>query len=188
MNSSNNITQLLSNAAEGEKSAMDQLFPLVYDELRRVSENQLRGERKNHTINATALVHEAYIRIAGNDNINLQNRNHFFVIAAKCMRDILIDYARKRNAAKRGGDHILITLNEQDVEQEIRAEELIMLDESLEELQDEDPRVSKVVELKFFGGLTYDEIAGVLSVSVPTVRRDWRFARAWLSNAMKGSN
>jgi RNA polymerase sigma factor (TIGR02999 family) len=184
MMNNKNITRLLLDIDKGDKSAIEQLFPVVYNQLRRMSENQLRKERKNHTINTTALIHEVYIKIAGKDEIDIKNRSNFFAIAAKCMRDILVDYARRRKAAKRGGDKTIITLNEQELKREIRAEELIVLDDVLDELQNEMPRVSKVVEMKFFAGLSYAEIAEALSVSVPTVRRDWQFAQAWLSKAL----
>lgn len=179
------ITKLLLRVSQGDKSAVDKLFPLVYNELRRMSRNQLKGERKHHTINATALVHEAYIRFVGKDNLDMNNRAHFFCLAAKSMREILIDYARKRRAAKRGGDQPLVTFDEHSMKREARAEELIELDDMLKALQSEVPRASQIVELKFFGGLTYDEIANVLSISVPTVRRDWRFAQAWLGAALR---
>ncbi len=179
------ITRLLVRAGQGNRAAVDQLFPIVYDELRRLSRNRLRGERGNHTMNATALVHEAYLKLVGMDDIDWRNRAHFFALSAKSMRRILVDYARKRSADKRGGDQPLVTFDERSVKREARADELIALDEALDDLQGELPRVSKVVELKFFGGLTHQEIASVLKVSVPTVRRDWRFAQAWLGDAMR---
>jgi len=184
MNNALNTTQLLKKISAGDKSAWDKLFPLVYNELHRISENQLHNERKNHTINATALVHDAYIKITGKDEIHIDDRVHFFAIAAKCMREILIDYARKRKAEKRGGAKTMITFDEQKVVREFRDDELLFLNDSLQELEKEVPRVSKVVELKFFAGLSYNEIAQVLAVSVPTVRRDWRFGKAWLGKAL----
>ncbi len=179
------ITKLLINLSGGDQSVAENLFPMVYNELRRLAQDQLRGERKYHTLNATALVHEAYIKLVDKNEMTWQNRAYFFAVCAKCMRQILIDYTRKRKAEKRGGDLPLVTFDEQSVKREARAEELVALDEALQELENSEQRVSKVVELKFFGGLTYEEIAEVLNISVPTVRRDWRFAQAWLSEALR---
>lgn len=179
------VTQLLLRVGQGDRPAVDQLFRMVYDELRRLSQNQLKRERQHHTMNATALVHEAYLRLVGNEVIAWQNRAHFFAVAARSMRQILIDYARQRKAEKRGGDQPVVTFQEDAMKREARADELIALDEALQQLHREVPRVSDVVELKFFGGLTYEEIAKVLAVSVPTVRRDWRFAQAWLSRELR---
>lgn len=179
------ITKLLINLSGGDQSVLENLFSLIYDELRRLAQSQLRSERKFHTLNATALVHEAYIKLVDKSEVNWQNRAHFFALAAKSMRQILIDYARKRKAEKRGADLPLVTFDEQSVKCEARADELLAMDEALQELENAEQRASKVVELKFFGGLTYEEIAEVLGISVPTVRRDWRFAQAWLSEALR---
>jgi RNA polymerase sigma factor (TIGR02999 family) len=179
------ITKLLISLGAGERSAVDKLFPMVYHELRQLAQSQLKGERKHHTLNATALVHEAYLKLVDKSEANWRNRAQFFAVAAKSMRQILIDYARKRKAEKRGGNLPLVTFDEQSVKREARAEELVALDEVLRELQKSEQRASTVVELKFFGGLTYEEIAEVLGISVPTVRRDWRFAQAWLSDALR---
>lgn len=183
--SQNYITRLLVTLSHGDQSVVHDLLPLVYNELRRLAREQLKGERKCHTLNATALVHEAYIKLIDKNKVSWQNRAHFFALAAKSMRQILIDYARKRKAEKRGSDLPLVTFDDQAVTREARAEDLVALDEALQELENSEQRVSKVVELKFFGGLTYEEIAEVLDISVPTVRRDWRFAQAWLSDALR---
>jgi RNA polymerase sigma-70 factor (ECF subfamily) len=179
------VTQLLQELADGDQAVVDSLFPIVYDQLRRLAQGQLRGERKDHTLNATALVHEAYLKLIDQTRVQWQNRAHFFAIAAQAMRRILINYANQRLAQKRGGGEIIATFDEGTMARESRAEELIALDQALERLRELDERQSKVVEYRFFGGLTQDEIAAVLDVSAPTVRRDWRMARAWLSRELK---
>lgn len=183
-NHHNEITQLLLDLSGGNRSAVDVLMPLVYEELRQMAHRQLRQERQGHTLNTTALVHEAYLKLIDQQRVNWQNRAHFFALAAQAMRRILINYANNRLAQKRGGGQPLVTFNEQSVVQEARAEELVALDEALSELAKLNERQSKVVECQFFGGLTHEEIATALGVSVPTVRRDWRLARAWLSREL----
>jgi RNA polymerase sigma factor (TIGR02999 family) len=178
------ITQLLLELSGGNRSAVDALMPLVYEELRQLAHRQLRQERQGHTLNTTALVHEAYLKLIDQQRVNWQNRTHFFALAAQAMRRILINYANNRLAQKRGGGQPLVTFNEQFVVQEARAGELVALDEALAELAKLNERQSKVVECQFFGGLTHEEIAAALGVSVPTVRRDWRLARAWLSREL----
>ncbi|MDX9857569.1 MAG: sigma-70 family RNA polymerase sigma factor [candidate division Zixibacteria bacterium] len=175
------VTVLLNKISEGNESAVNTLLPLVYDELRKLAQWQLRGERSDHTLNATAIVHEAYLKLVDQRNVTWQNRAHFMAIAAQAMRRILIDYARTRQAEKRGGGQPVVTLNEELMQREARAEELILLDQALDKLREHDERQSKVVEYHFFAGLTHEEVAEVLKVSVATVRRDWRLARAWLS-------
>jgi RNA polymerase sigma factor (TIGR02999 family) len=179
------VTQLLQDLAGGDRSVVDSLFPIVYSQLRRQAQGQLRGERKDHTLNATALVHEAYLKLIDQTRVEWQNRAHFFAIAAQAMRRILINYANQRLAQKRGGGAVIATFDEGLVARESRAEELIALDQALERLRELNERQSKVVEYRFFGGLTQEEIAAVLDVSEPTVRRDWRLARAWLSRELK---
>lgn len=179
------VTQLLHELASGDQTVVDSLFPIVYDQLRRLAQGQLRGERKDHTLNATALVHEAYIKLIDQTRVEWQNRAHFFAIAAQAMRRILINYAHQRLAQKRGGGEVIATFDEGTVARESRAEELVALDLALQRLRELSERQSKVVEYRFFGGLTQDEIAAVLDVSAPTVRRDWRLARAWLSRELK---
>lgn len=178
------ITVLLHELSEGNRGVVDALMPLVYDELHAMAERQMRGERANHTLNSTALVHEAYMKLVDQTRVTWQNRAHFFAIAAQSMRRILINYAQARRAQKRGGGQILATFDEEQVVRETRAEELIALDEALERLKELNERQCKVVEFRFFAGLTQEEIAEVLDVSVPTVRRDWRLARAWLSREL----
>jgi len=183
----NEITQLLLDLSGGNRAAVDALMPLVYDELRQLAHRQLIGERRGHTLNTTALVHEAYLKLVDQKRVGWQNRAHFFAIASQAMRRILINYAKGRLAEKRGGGQPLVTFDEQSVVKEARAEELVALDEALSELAQLNERQSKVVECQFFGGLTHEEIAAVLAVSVPTVRRDWRLARAWLSRELNRS-
>ncbi|NNF59163.1 MAG: sigma-70 family RNA polymerase sigma factor [Rhodothermaceae bacterium] len=178
------ITALLVELEGGNRTVVDQLLPHVYDELQVMAHRQLRGERSDHTLNTTALVHEAYIKLADQDQATWQNRAHFFGIAALAMRRILINYAHKRRAEKRGGGAVVATLVEGEVAKEARAEELIALDEALDRLAQLSERQAKIVELWFFGGLTQEEIAEVLDISVPTIRRDWRMARAWLSREL----
>lgn len=183
----NQITQLLLDLSGGNRAAVDALMPLVYEELRQLAHRQLRRERQGHTLNTTALVHEAYLKLIDQQRVNWQNRAHFFALAAQAMRRILINYANNRLAQKRGGGQFLVTFNEQSVVQEARAEELVALDEALSTLAKLNARQSQVVEFQFFGGLRHEEIAEVLGVSVPTVRRDWRLARAWLSRELTNS-
>jgi RNA polymerase sigma factor (TIGR02999 family) len=181
----NEITQLLMDISGGNRAAVDLLVSLIYEELQVLARRQLRGERASHTLNTTALVHEAYLKLVDQQRVGWQNRAHFFAIAAQAMRRILINHAKSRSAEKRGGGQPLATFDERSVMPEARAEELVALDEALAELTKLNARQSQVVEYHFFGGLTYEEIAEVLAVSVPTVRRDWRLARAWLSRQLK---
>jgi RNA polymerase sigma factor (TIGR02999 family) len=181
------ITRLLGELSGGNRSIVNALLPLVYDELRNMASRQLRGERRNHTLNATALVHEAYIKLVDQRNVEWQNRAHFFAIAAQAMRRILINYAKSRLAEKRGGGEPVATFNDKFMGKEPRAEELVALDEALTRLKSMSERQSSVVEYHFFGGLTHEEIAEVLGVSLPTVRRDWRLAKAWLSRELRNS-
>lgn len=178
------ITQLLGQLVGGDRSVVDAILPLVYDELRRMAQGQLRGERPDHTLNATALVHEAYLKLVNQNQVNWQNRAHFLAIAAQAMRRILISYARARLAEKRGRGEPAVTFNDELMGKEANAGELIALDEALVKLQSASERQCRVVELRFFGGLTESEIAEVMGISVPTVKRDWRLARAWLSREL----
>lgn len=184
-NISSEITQLLIDLSEGNRDAVDSLMPLVYSGLHQIAERQLRGERAGHTLNSTALVHEAYLKLVDQNQVNWQNRSHFFAIASQAMRRILINYANSKKAQKRGGGDILATLDESEIIGETRADELLLLDDLLKELETMNERQSKVVEYRFFGGLTHEEIAEVLKVSIPTVRLDWRLAKAWLSRELK---
>jgi RNA polymerase sigma factor (TIGR02999 family) len=175
-----NVTELLAELTGGNQAIVNALLPLIYDELHRMAQNQLQRERKDHTLNATALVHEAYLKLVDQSRVSWQNRAHFLGVAAQAMRRILINYAQQRRAQKRGGDLVATTFDEDLFPDEGRADRLIDLDEALERLKALNERQATVVECRFFGGLTHEEAAEVLGVSVPTVRRDWRLARAWL--------
>jgi RNA polymerase sigma-70 factor, ECF subfamily len=178
------VTQLLIALREGEREAVDRLVPLVYAELRRLAAFYLKSERAGHTLQPTALVHEAFLRLVDAD-VQWQNRGHFFALAANLMRRILVDYARKYQAEKRGGGEAKVSLEEAFVFAQERPREMIALDEALQRLAEIDPRRSQVVELKFFGGLSHEEIAEVLGVHKNTVLRDWNLARAWLKTQME---
>jgi len=174
------VTELLLELREGRAGAMDRLFPLVYEELRRVAHRALRGERTGHTLGTTGLIHEAYIRLADQTRLEYRDRAHFYGIAARAMRHILVDYARRHRAAKRGGAQRPIVLDEALLGIEDRAEALVALDDALRELEGLDPRLSQVVQCRFFGGLTEEETGEVLGVTARTVRRDWLKAKGWL--------
>ena len=186
MSSQTGITQLLADAGAGDRAALDALLPLVYQELRRLADHYLRGERPDHTLQATALVHEAYLRLVGQTGISWQNRAHFFSVAAQVMRHILVDHARSHNAEKRGGGEPRLSLDEAVSFFEERDVGLVALDDALNELAGMDGRQARVVELRFFGGLTTEEIAEVLKVSTDAVRSDWRMAKAWLHRELSG--
>jgi RNA polymerase sigma factor (TIGR02999 family) len=180
-----NLTGLLIEWRQGNKAALNQLTPLVYDELRRIAHRYVQRERNGHTLGTTALVNEAYLRLARQEKIEWQNRSHFFAVTAQVMRHILIDHARRRHFAKHGGAALHVSLAEAELMSPERARELVALDEALEELAHLDLRKSRVVELRYFGGLGLEETAEVLEISVMTVRRDWRAAKAWLFRRMK---
>ena len=171
------VTRLLSAYRGGARDALDRLLPLVYEELRAVAGRQLRRERPDHTLHATALVHEAYVKLAGGGGVEAGDRAHFLAIAARAMRQVLVDHARRRMAAKRGGDWAVTTLSDGHHGVDFRPEEMLALDRALEQLE---PRQRQVVEYRFFAGMEEAEIAAVLDVSERTVRRDWVKARAWL--------
>lgn len=181
------ITQLLAEWSEGNQAALDRLYPLVYKELRRLAHGYLRRERKGHTLQTTALINEAYLRLVDQKHVHWANRSHFFGISAQIMRRILIDHARRYDYSKRGGGARRISLNEGAVVEKQRARELLMLDEALKSLATIDSRRSQVVELRYFGGLNNEEIAEVLKISENTVTRDWNMARAWLYQELSGS-
>jgi RNA polymerase sigma-70 factor, ECF subfamily len=181
------ITQLLAQWSEGNQAALDKLYPLVYKELRRLAHGYLRRERKGHTLQTTALINEAYLRLVDQKHVHWANRSHFFGISAQIMRRILIDHARRYDYAKRGGAAQRISLTEAAVVSKDRARALLLLDEALSSLAKIDPRRSHVVELRYFGGLSNEEIAGVLKISENTVTRDWNLARAWLYQELSGS-
>ncbi len=179
------ITQLLQAIGDGDAGAGAQLMPVVYDELRQLAHRQLRRERTDHTLNTTALVHEAYLKLVQQDAAGWRNRGHFFGIAVQAMRRILVDYARRRIADKRGGGLAPVSLDEATIKVEERAVELIALDEALTRLAGFDERAAKLVECRFFGGLSIDETADALGVSPATVKRDWAAARAWLYRELR---
>lgn len=174
------ITLLLQAWNHGDEAALEQLIPLVYDELHRLARHYMHNERAGHVLQTTVLVNEAYLRLLGARQIEWHDRTHFFAIAARLMRRILVDFARKRNYQKRGGGEIQIPLDEAPAVAYSLNEDVIAVDEALEKLARFDERKSRVVELRFFGGLTEEEIATTLQVSLETVKRDWRLAKSWL--------
>ncbi|MDX1532262.1 MAG: sigma-70 family RNA polymerase sigma factor [Rhodothermales bacterium] len=178
------LTALLARARRGDENAVDAVLPRVYDELHALAHRQLRSERAGHTLNTTALVHEAYLKLVDQTRVEWQNRAHFFAIAATAMRRILINYAHRRKAQKRGGGVAAVTLDEEAQGLPTRIEDLLALDQALDRLAAQSERQARVVELRFFAGLKEEEIAEALGVSAPTVRRDWRFARTWLSREL----
>jgi RNA polymerase sigma factor (TIGR02999 family) len=180
------VTGILKEWSDGDKDAPLKLMPLVYEELRRLARDYLRRERSDHTLQATALVHEAYVRMVGAQNVGWQNRAHFYGVAARLMRGILVDHARAHAALKRGGPAQKFTLDEARALPAGRAPDLVALDDALKLLGQTYPRKSEVVELKFFGGLEAKEIAEVLGVSEKTVMRDWNFAKLWLCRELSG--
>jgi len=178
--SPHSVTALLLDWSDGNKESLDKLIPVVYHELRRQAARHLRRERREHTLQTTGLIHEAYLRLIDQKNVRWQNRAHFFGIAAKLMRQILVDHARKNQAAKRGGMDIKLSLEEATLISKGRDMNLMALDEALTRLATIDPRKGRVVELRYFGGLTMDETAEVLEVSLATTKHDWSMAKAWL--------
>jgi RNA polymerase sigma factor (TIGR02999 family) len=182
------LTQLLVDWCSGDESAPDKLFPLVYQELKRIARRHLRKEMPGHTLQTTALVNDAYLRLVDQKRVSWQNRAHFYAIAAQTMRRILLDHARSQARLKRGGAVCKVSLDEAAMVSAGQAAELLVLDEALQELARIDPRRSKVVELRFFGGLSNSEIAEVLKIAPNTVIRDWNMARAWLYREMSDPN
>lgn len=178
--SPHSVTALLLDWSNGNKESLDKLIPVVYHELRRQAARHLRRERREHTLQTTGLIHEAYLRLVDQKNVRWQNRAHFFGIAAKLMRQILVDHARKNQAAKRGGMDIKLSLEEVTLVSEERDMNLMDLDAALTTLATIDPRKGRIVELRYFGGLTMDETAEVLGVSLATAKHDWSMAKAWL--------
>jgi RNA polymerase sigma factor (TIGR02999 family) len=181
------ITELLAEWRDGNQSALDELYPLVYNELHRLARRYMSRERKGHTLQATALINEAYVRLVDQKNVQWANRSHFFAISAQIMRRILIDHARRHGYAKRGGGAHQVSLEEAATVVPDQSQELLRLDEALKSLAEMDPRRSQVVELRYFGGLNNEEIADVLQISENTVTRDWNMARAWLYQQLTGS-
>jgi RNA polymerase sigma-70 factor, ECF subfamily len=183
--SSPDVTVLLSELTRGNQEAAEKLVPLVYDELKRLARSYMRRERPDHTLQATALVHEAYLKLVRQQAVNWQSRSHFFGIAAQLMRRILIDHARGHLREKRGGAKEVLPLNEALVFSPEHSEELVKLDEALERLTQFDARQGRIVELRFFGGLTVEETAEFLGISPKTVKRDWSVAKAWLHGELR---
>lgn len=181
------VTQMLRQVQDGNREALDELFPIIYKELRRLASSQLANERANHTLQPTALVHEAYMRLIDQHSVNWQNRAHFFSIAAETMRRILVNHAVQRNAQKRGSGVACIELDEaisyhdQAADREL---DIVLLDDALKQLEEFDPTQAKIVELRFFGGLTVEETAEVMKISESTVKREWRMAKSWLKTKL----
>lgn len=179
-----NLTLLLTQMQRGDDQAGAKAIALVYSELHRIASRELRKERPGHLLQTTALIHEAYTRLIGSQGLEIQNRMHFFAVASQQMRRVLVDYARSNNAQKRGGGAAKVALDQVQAGIDPRATNLIALDESLHELERIDPRAAHVVEMRYFGGYSDQEIGEALGISVPTLRRDWEFARSWLFDRM----
>ena len=178
------VTELLARWSNGDVSARDALVPLVYDELRRIARRCLAGQRSDHTLQPTALVHEAYLRLARRDSLDWRDRVHFFAMAAQMMRQILVDHARKQAAAKRGGNAITLVIDEALVASKESNLDVLALDAAMTKLASLDPRQCQIVELRFFGGLSIEETAQVVNISPATTKREWATARLWLHQAM----
>ncbi len=183
-----NVTQLLIGWGKGDKEALDELLPIVYDELRQQAARYLRRERAGHTLQTTALIHEAYLRLVDQKNVKWQNRAHFFGIAAQLMRRILVDHARTKKRAKRGGSDVRVSLTEATVIAKTQDLDVLAIDEALNRLAEIDEQQGKIVELRFFSGMTVEETAEVLGISTATVKRDWSMARAWLHREISGES
>jgi RNA polymerase sigma factor (TIGR02999 family) len=184
---SEHVSRLLQSWAEQDRSARERLMPLVYDELRRLAHHYMRGERPNHTLQTTALVNEVYLRLAGLDRMAWRDRAHFMAMAATLMRRILVDYAREHRSDKRGGDLSITSIGDHDPAAPERPIDLIALDQALTRLAEFDPPQARIVEMRFFGGLTVEETADVLELSPTTVKREWASARAWLHHELTAS-
>ncbi len=182
------VTQLLAAWEQGDQAALDKLLPLVYDELHQMAKRYMSRQDSAHTLQTTALIHEAYLKLVGQPAKHWQNRAHFFGVAAQAMRHILVDYARSHQYAKRGGGATVIELDDALVVSQERAAELVALDDALQELAQVDARKSQVVELRYFGGLSVEETAEVLKISAVTVMRDWSMAKAWLHRELSNSS
>ncbi|PYQ62432.1 MAG: RNA polymerase subunit sigma-70 [Acidobacteria bacterium] len=176
----NDVTGLLLSWRQGDAGALDRLVPLVYDELRRVARRHLRRERPGHSLQATALVHEVYLRLVDVDRMTLKSRTHFFAVAARLMRQILVDHARRKRAGKRGGGVTMMSLDEVSPAAQTSNVDVLALDQALDALSSFDPQQCRVVELRFFAGLNIDEAAEALGISTATVEREWAMAKAWL--------
>src|SRR5258705_972312 len=182
------VTNLLTRWSHGDDAVLAELTPLVYDELRRIAHHHMSGQRSDHTLQTTALVNEAYLRLADQTNPSWQSRAHFCAVAARAMRQILVSYARSQRSQKRGGGALKVELDEAAIVSPEQSKEIVDLHEALERLATLDSRKAQVVELKYFRGLNYDEMAEVLKISPVTVRRDWRFAKAWLYTQLQNAD
>ena len=180
------VTELLHELNAGDRQALDQLLPLVYEALRRIAHRRLMGERAGHTLNTTALVNEAYLKLVDLERISFRDRAHFFGVAAGTMRRLLVDYAVRRNAAKRGGGKAPVTLEDMASGGGVSLEDVLSIEQALTRLEDLEPRHARVVECRFFAGLTVEETAAALDVSAATVKRDWTLARAFLNRELSG--
>jgi RNA polymerase sigma factor (TIGR02999 family) len=185
--SDENITKLLQEHTAGNHAVIDKLIPLVYEEMKQMAHHRLRGERSDHTFNTSALVHEAYLQLIDFDRIDWKNRDQFYGIASRVMRNILVDYAVKRNAQKRGGNRKRVMLRESDVVADQNLHDILSIHQALEKMANIDERQVRVVECRFFGGLTIKETAAALDISEATVNRDWKIARAWLNRELNDS-
>jgi RNA polymerase sigma factor (TIGR02999 family) len=181
------VTGLLRAWSAGDRTALDELTALVYEDLHRLARRHLRSERPDHSLQTTALVNEAYLRLVNYTRLEVLDRAHFFAVSAQAMRRILVDHARRRNA-KRGGDRQRVSLDQASTIEDARSTDLVALDDALRALTERDPRKARVVEMRYFGGLTVDEVASVLGVSAVTVMRDWRVAKAWLYRELTASH
>ena len=186
MDDAPDVTRILQDATRGRRAAVDRAIPLIYDELRRIAQGHLSGERPDHTLTTTALVHEAYLKLVDVQQVEWQDRAHFFAMAARQMRRILIDHARRAGREKRGGDAVVVSLDEATELPALRPESLIRLDGALERLEATNERQCRVVECRCFVGLSVEETAEALNTSQTTVKRDWAFARAWLNRELGG--
>jgi RNA polymerase sigma-70 factor, ECF subfamily len=178
------VTQLLVASSHGDQKALDAIMPMVYDELRRLARSYMRRERPGHTLQTTVLVHEAYMRLLGQD-VSFANRSHFFGIAAKMMRRVLLDHAKGHGRAKRGGGAVKVPIDEPALFSPTPDKDIIALDEALKRLEQMDPERARIVELRYFGGLSNEEISGILDISTATIQRQWAGARAWLFHELK---
>lgn len=181
------ITQLLRKWGSGDREALESVIPMVYDELRRLARRYMSRERPGHTLQTSALVNEAYLKLAGQRKVYWQNRSQFYGIAAQIMRRILVDYARNKKALKCGGDGIRVSMAQAEANSDERAMEVLLLDEALTKLEALDPELCRVVELRFFAGLTIPETASTLNISVDMVKREWNSAKAWLSRQLSSN-
>lgn len=176
----NGVTELLRRWSGGDEQARDALVPLVYDELRQVARRNLRSQRRDHTLQSTALVHEAFLRLVNQESVRWDDRIHFFAVASHIMRRIIVDHARKRSAAKRGGNAVTLLLDDQVAPAKQRALDVVALDDALNELSKISPQLGRIVEMRFFAGFSIEETALAMGVSPATIKRDWAMARAWL--------